>query len=186
MRTSIEIRYKENTLLPVYPPYASLIHVFPSVLSLSVLETSMLLWPCSSALLILCAMHVLLMYLSFCPSRSTMQQCCPTPALQSRANAAPPGLRTTSQGKGPQARSCLSLPPTTPAALLLARPTPRIMKISVLFVMTSFRNDDVVTVVHSPHIFPVVGPSHVRSNSAHAGRGEHAPPPRPAPSVHGD
>lgn len=120
---------------------------------LSVLETSMQLWPCSSALLILCAIHVLLMYLPLCPSRSTTRQCCLTPALQSRARLlipafTPPPRKASPGALLPQPPTDHFLSPVSDSAHSTNNEDRRV------FVTISFRNDDVVTAKPFSASFP--------------------------------
>lgn len=96
-------------LLSMYSP--------PPVLSLSILETSVLLWPCFSALLL----QVLLIPLPFRPSRSALPH---SPRAEAGPHRAPPEQR-------PRARSCLSRAPSSPAAPFVAGAAARTPKGSV-------------------------------------------------------
>lgn len=139
-------------MLPVYPSRVSVISVIPCVRSLSVLEISMLLWPCSSALLILCAMQALLLQLSFRPCRSAIQHCCPTPALQSRANAVH-SLHSTSRESVPG--PLLPQPPTDhPRGAVSASAHSTDYKHQRVLVTIAFRNDAVATATPFSISFP--------------------------------
>lgn len=124
---SIEIWYKQG--YPLSPPSLSSTYFCHSMyspqcfLSLSVSETYMLLWPCSSALLILnpSLSHVdpaytsPIFFLPFLRSRSTVP-CLLSRPFQPRANTAAPHplLHIASQEKWPHTSSCLGLPPPHP------------------------------------------------------------------------